>query len=67
MWTQTSEFDKFESNEEMAPYIRNGILQTSWIAGTSLYFINYNATSNSNRECLKIIKFRQSAAKLPIG
>ena len=40
-------------------------LKTPLIAGNYLHLINYNVTGNGERECLKIIRFVQSAAKSP--
>lgn len=39
-------------------------LKTPLIAGNYLHLINYNVTGNGGRECLKIIRFVQSAAKI---
>ena len=41
-------------------------LKTPLIAGNYLHLINYNVTGNGERECLKIIRLVQSAAKTHI-
>ena len=42
-------------------------LKTPLIAGNYLRLINYNVIGNDERECLKIIRLVQSAAKLIIN